>query len=277
MRLDRAAIPELADRSARPVTQEEMAELCGVSPPWYRSLERGVLDKCYSDGFLDRVATALELTTVERQVLYRLAAGRESTSRTFAPPQISPAVQAHMDSQQWPAYLVDAAWNILTANAATWRWMPQLASMPNIMRWAFCSPAAREQLVDWEDEARMLLAQLRAQHANMPEHCGLKDLITEILQTSELARDLWENQPQVWMHEDGDRRSLLLPGADDPTIVEILSWTPLRNPDLRAFVLVPVAGHAPDDCQEVFPAGLWRGQADGIPNLATAAPKGIND
>ena len=52
----------------------------------------------------------------------------------------------------------------------------------------------------------------------------------EILQTSELARDLWENQPQVWMHEDGDRRSLRLPGADDPTNVEILSWTPLRNP-----------------------------------------------
>jgi len=267
MRLDRTTIPELTNRSTRPVTQEEMAELCEVSPPWYGSLERGVLDKCYSDGFLDRVATALELTTVERQVLYRLAAGREPTSRKFAPPQISPAIQAHMDSQRWPAYLVDAAWNILTANAATWQWMPQLASMPNTMRWAFCSPAAIEQLVDWEHQTRMLLAQLRAQHASMPDHCGLKDLITEILQTSELARDFWENQPEVWMHEDGDHRMMRLPGNEDTTIVEILSWTPLRNPDLRAFVLVPVSGYVPDDCQEACPTGLSWEQAADLPAL----------
>lgn len=234
------------------VSQEDMAWLTNVTVAWYGALERGRLDRAYSHIFLDRVAYSLRLSTGERRALYLLALGHEPPPRPYAPPKISAAVQTMLDRQPWPAYIHDAVWNILASNAMLHSWFPKIFEWEkNIMRLMFCYPECQLQMVDWETKhARLMLGQLRAQHAKMPDNEELKDLIADILENCDAARRLWEDEPHVYFHDDGDPRKLFLP--DSPKIateVEILSWTPLRNPDLRVTFMIPVSGYIPDSCQ----------------------------
>ncbi|NUR59370.1 MAG: helix-turn-helix transcriptional regulator [Catenulispora sp.] len=246
----------------RNVSQFEMAALCEVSEAWYGALERGDLDRRYSADFLDRVAANLKLSTGERRVLFLLATGREPSARPPSAPKISSAVVARLNREPWPAYLVDTTWQILARNDATQRWLPGLIGEAggNLMRWVFCSPSAKKQMVDWEYDAHLAMAQLRARFAVAPEHDRLQQLIHEILATSEFAASLWKDDPCIWLHDDGNRQRLLLPGSTKALGVEILSSTPLRNPDLRAYSLVPVAGAIPADCTDAAPAN--EGDAD---------------
>ncbi|HTJ28498.1 MAG TPA: transcriptional regulator [Candidatus Limnocylindria bacterium] len=59
-------------RHGRPVTQEEVAELVGVSRVWYAMLESNASGRC-SPALLDRLANALMATPEERATLFRLA------------------------------------------------------------------------------------------------------------------------------------------------------------------------------------------------------------
>lgn len=59
-------------RHRRRVTQEEVAEIVGVSRGWYKSLESGAGVRA-SAPLLDRLARALTLTDEERALLFRLA------------------------------------------------------------------------------------------------------------------------------------------------------------------------------------------------------------
>jgi DNA-binding XRE family transcriptional regulator len=59
-------------RRGRRVTQEEIAELVGVTRGWYRLLESGASVRA-SMKLLDRLAQALVLTPDERMMLFTLA------------------------------------------------------------------------------------------------------------------------------------------------------------------------------------------------------------
>jgi len=59
-------------RVGRPITQDEVAEACSISRQWYLSLEKGLAVKA-SVGVLDRIASVLMLSDVERSELFILA------------------------------------------------------------------------------------------------------------------------------------------------------------------------------------------------------------
>lgn len=220
-------------------SQEWVAARVGVSAGYYGALERGERGG-YSPEVLDAVADCLCLSTGERRVLYHLAIDREPAPRPYAEPKISDAVLDMLHDQIWPAYICDAAWNTLAYNGTAAEWFPHLYTEPNWMRWVFLDPTSPEQLIGWETvHAPLMLAQLRAQFAVMPGNQAVADVLTEILENSPVARRIWKNDPRVWLHEDGDVREILPPGADAPIAVEVLSWTPNRNPDLRATMLRP--------------------------------------
>jgi hypothetical protein len=101
-----------------------------------------------------------------------------------------------------------------------------------------------------------MLAQLRAQYTRTPNDEGLQRLITEILGSSAEARKMWITEPSVWMHDDGDRWTLFVPWSKQPTAVEVVSATPMRNTDLRFTQLVPIGGHIPDGCPAVTRAHI---------------------
>jgi DNA-binding XRE family transcriptional regulator len=62
----------LGTRRGRPVSQEELAEVVGVSRCWYAMLERGEPVQP-SIAMLSRLAAALSATRDERKTLYALA------------------------------------------------------------------------------------------------------------------------------------------------------------------------------------------------------------
>jgi transcriptional regulator with XRE-family HTH domain len=262
-KLRRSHIPELPRTGrARPkghVSQEDMALLTGVTARYYGDLERGE-KRNYSDEFLERVAASLRLDKGERRTLYWLVKEQDPPAipgrhlgRTDKPP-LTPGIRAVVIGQRWPAFVVDAAWEILLANEATATWFDGLAIEGNYMRWMFLNPAAQWQIGEWQEVARMMLRQLTAQHARLPDHDCVQTLIQQILDGSEIARRWWTLEPGVWLHEDGNQRTLFLPDGRESTIAEIVSMEPLRDNQLRAFMVVPLEGYVPADCAELVEA-----------------------
>jgi hypothetical protein len=86
-----------------------------------------------------------------------------------------------------------------------------------------------------------LLALLRAQLAKMPDNHAVHRLKADVLAV-DAAAQLWDDHDRalVWMYEDdGDRRTFRLPGISNRVVIEIISLTLQRNPNLRLTLLVP--------------------------------------
>ncbi|MFC0109139.1 MmyB family transcriptional regulator [Kibdelosporangium aridum] len=69
-----------------------------------------------------------------------------------------------------PAYIIDATYDVLSHNQAADDLFPNLLSdrRANFVRWVFAEPVAKEVLIDWEPEARGLLARLRTLSGREP-------------------------------------------------------------------------------------------------------------
>ncbi|MEU7823069.1 hypothetical protein [Catellatospora sp. NPDC049133] len=243
-RLDPASIPGLNARGRKPrkvVSQDLMAALVGVSAPWYGKLERGDLGPDYSPDFLDRVAYALRLNPDERRMLYLLAVGREPAPLDeVARTSVSPTMKRIVHEQRWPTWISDRSWDVLVHNEVTEKWLPHFAYERNIMRWLWAYPESQYQLVDYRQVwAPLMLAQMRAANAKWPGTPRLQELITEAMEVSALFRHLWENDPMVYHHPDGDRRWMFLPFRQEPVEVEIRALMPMGEEDLRLVCLVP--------------------------------------
>jgi DNA-binding CsgD family transcriptional regulator len=72
----------------------------------------------------------------------------------------------------------------------------------------------------------------------------LAKLIREILTVNDEARQLWVNEPTVYVHPDGDRRGLRLPDREEVITVEIVALAPLRANEFRFVLLIPVEERA---------------------------------
>lgn len=253
--LDRTQIPGLPGVKKH-VTQEEAAVLCGRAVSHYRALESGDIRKQYSDEVLDSVATVLKLGAVSRRVLYLLATEREPKPGPFAAPEISAAVRSKLACQPWPAYVLDSCWNVIEYNAAALQWFPHLASENNTMRALVSVAELRHRLVDWETVwLPRAIAQLKGQLA-YPRHGECLDkLATEVLNLCPEARDLMYHDMTVWMYEDGDVRQLFLPGASEPTTVELSADVSGSNHGMRIVSVVPRGGYIPPCCKPYVGAG----------------------
>jgi hypothetical protein len=85
-----------------------------------------------------------------------------------------------------------------------------------------------------------MLAQMMAANARHPSNMRLARLIREILDVNSFARDLWARDPKVYVHPDGDRRKLHLPFLDGIRDVELVALAPLRAPEVRLMMLMPL-------------------------------------
>jgi transcriptional regulator with XRE-family HTH domain len=251
MRLDPDGIPLVRNRSRTGrVTQEEIAQLAGISSVWYAKLERGEPAN-YSEDVLDRLSSTLRLGDGERHTLFLLATGHEppprSQGRVSTVPLSNGFVRMVHDETRWPVYVSDQAWDVVLSNAMMRRWFPWVVEghERNIMRWVFLAPEARIQLLNWEtDWAPLMLAQMFYAHARRRDEPRLGSLIREILARNAFARNLWENRPAVYAHPDGDRRTVCLPHLGRVVEVEIVALEPMRATGVRVMHLVPVATDA---------------------------------
>ncbi|MFE2836113.1 helix-turn-helix domain-containing protein [Streptomyces mirabilis] len=179
--------------------REEVAALAGLSIDYYIRLERGALTRA-SDSVLQAIARALRLDAAEQAHLIDLArAGRSSPaprSRRTTPAAIAPQLQTVLDSLVGVAALVRSPTLDVIATNPLGRALYSVAytdarQAPNLARFTFLNPQARQFWRDWDEVADDFIAHLRAAAGPTPYEQPLTHLVGELSTRSDAFRRLW--------------------------------------------------------------------------------------
>jgi transcriptional regulator with XRE-family HTH domain len=199
-----AGLPVTGRRRTPGLRREELALLAGISATWLTYLEQG-RDVRPSGQVLDALARALRLSAAEQEHLRRLAGGG-ATAAEDAPEEVAPevaGVPALLGDN--PAYVTGICYDVLAHNAAAAELFRGIGPGGNVVRWMFTEPAAREVLVDWEIEARTILARLRAIAGRHPGHPRLARLVAELTAASAEVREWWPRYDIQFSHAGSKR------------------------------------------------------------------------
>ena len=142
------------------------------------------------------------LTADERDYLFRMSG--ESPPPVAGPGrEITPGIRHLLDSlQETPAYVVDAAYNVLAWNRLATHFLGDLSAHDdrNMIRWTFRRGPADTM---WTDEhfvrfTRATVADLRAAYARYPGDAAIDHLVTEMLALSPRFAGMWaEHEVEV--------------------------------------------------------------------------------
>jgi transcriptional regulator with XRE-family HTH domain len=189
-----AGLPGTPRRRIPGLRRQEVAQLAGMSVDYYIRLEQG-RGPHPSRQVLSALARALMLTADERDYLFRMA-GQAPLQPARPSREVTPGIRYLLDSMPaTPAYVVDAAYNILAWNRLATRFIGDLEGRTdrNMIRWTFRrSPG--DSL--WSDEAhlrftRATVADLRAGYARYPGDREIGSLVTEMLALSPQFAQMW--------------------------------------------------------------------------------------
>jgi transcriptional regulator with XRE-family HTH domain len=219
--------------------REEVAQLCGISTTWYTWIEQG-RDISLSASALARLADALQLTAAERAYLFELTLRRDpaplavETAQAAAPAELTAALQA----MTAPSYLLDRLWHVQAWNdAAGHLFAPWFRSDEAcLLRYVFLDPTARDFICDWENRARRLLAEFRADTAHNPEDADMQGLVGELQRSSPSFARFWNNH--AVLAREGGRRMFNHP-EDGSLQYEQITLVPANHPDHKVVMLLP--------------------------------------
>lgn len=197
--------------------REELAQLCGMSATWYTWIEQG-RDVSVSPHTLARLATVLGLSAAERAYLFGLAGkGDPAGERAAADAGAPVALAAAINAIALPAYVLDRTWNALAWNARAERlfigWLDggrrdggasDLNDEKNLLRYVFLSGVARSLIRNWEERARRLVAEFRADAGRHLDDPPIAALIDELIKGSATFARLW-SEHAVLGREGGER------------------------------------------------------------------------
>ncbi|NUU19713.1 helix-turn-helix domain-containing protein [Cellulomonas humilata] len=195
---ERAGLPSPSDRRrVVGLRRAEVAALAGISPGYYKRVERGVVGGI-SASVLAGLARALQLNDAERAYLADLVRG-SSPSRLGhpAPPAhaVRPFVQELLAATSLPCCVLDDRLDVLAANdLARALYLPlyESADRPvNQARFTFYDAASRDYWSDWDAMADLAVSLLRGSSGRDPVDPGLAGLITELRAHSTDFRTRW--------------------------------------------------------------------------------------
>lgn len=218
--------------------REELAARAGISATWCAWIEQGREVQASPDA-LGRLAVALSLSPPERAYLFGLA-GRldpEATNELIAAAPAS--LMATVAALEVPAYGLDRLWNACCWNAAAARlfrgWLDG-DHQRNLLRFVFLSPAARTLIPEWQDRARRLLAEFRADYGYSFRDGRVRDFVDHLRNESPLFAAAWDEQDV--QRRAGGRRSFNHPDDGRLTFVQH-TFSASDRPDHKLVVLVP--------------------------------------
>src|SRR3954454_17329745 len=211
-----AGVAAGSNRRVRGLRRSEVAMLAGVSVEYYAKLERGAVAGA-SSSVLDAIARALRLDDTEREHLLDMARAaaaiatserqrRRATRQSAARPSLHWAMEAITDGI---AFVRNPHQDLLATNAlGRVFYSPVIGDggrTPNLARFQFLDPAAREFYPDWDLFAQMCVAIMRAEAGRDPHDRGLQDLVGELSTRSDTFRRLWADH-NVRTHGAGTKR-----------------------------------------------------------------------
>jgi transcriptional regulator with XRE-family HTH domain len=211
-----AELPTSSRRRVPGLRREEVAVLAGVSTEWYTRLEKGHISGV-SEDVLDAVARALRLDDDERTYLFDLARSSRHTSRTRSrrrDVEVPDRVQWLLDSMTMSsAFVRNGRTDIVAGNPLARALLAPMydsdtvdrRGRPNISRFIFLDPGARDFYLDWDAAGIATAALLRAEVAREPRDRALRELVGELSTLSPEFRRLWAAH-DVLIHHDGVKR-----------------------------------------------------------------------
>lgn len=191
-------LPDRGRRRTPGLRREEVATLAGVSVDYLVRLEQG-RDTHPSGGVLRALADALRLSDEDRLHLLKLATigdSHELCRSDRAPArEVAPTVRTLLDQlDPTPGVVLGPTSDVLAWNVAWERLATPLgmldATVPNLARYVFLHPSARDVYPDWTLEADEQVSRLRASAVRWRDDAGLADLMAE-LQTEPAFVERW--------------------------------------------------------------------------------------
>ncbi len=247
---EHVGLPTSGTRRVPGLRRSEVAALAGLSVEYYARLERGHISGA-STGVLEALARALLLDDVERAHLYDLARGSDGVSTSSRPRRRTSPGAATRPSMRWAldaitdavAFVRDPRQNLLASNALGRAFYSPVIGeggpTPNLARFQFLDPAARDFYPDWDLFAEMCVGIMRAEAGRHPHDRRLQDLVGELSTQSETFRRLWAAH-DVRTHGSGSKR-FVHPLVGELTLAyEELSIT--AEPGLVLMIYTPEPG-----------------------------------
>jgi transcriptional regulator with XRE-family HTH domain len=194
-----AGLPAGMRRRTPGLRREEVAQLCGISVTWYTWIEQG-REVSVSPAVWARIAAVLHLARAERSYLFELAECADPLHPRDEPAGTPGLLPACVNAIVAPAYVLDRCWNVLAHNAAMRElfdeW-PVRTARPNLLRYIFLDPAAHELVVDWEQRARRVVAEFRADAGAHLDEPDVTALLEELTRTSPTFEHWWTRHAVV--------------------------------------------------------------------------------
>lgn len=192
-------LPSGTRRRTPGLRREELAQLCDISVTWYTWIEQG-RDVSVSAAVWARLATVLRLSRAERHYLFDLAECADPDYGHGAVLPLPDGLLDCVDGIKGPAYILDRCWNVLARNDALLHlfdgW-PDRSPSPNLLRYIFLDPAARDLVVNWEERASRVVAEFRADAGALADQADVQALLQELQQASPVFAHWWTRQAVV--------------------------------------------------------------------------------
>jgi transcriptional regulator with XRE-family HTH domain len=175
--------------------REELAQLSGISVTWYTWLEQGRRISV-SRQVIESLARVLRMAPAEREHLFTVA-GLALPAQTADPPQVDDTLRRLVEAlDPNPAFVVNPWWDLLAYND-TYSFLHggldgRPAAERNVLWLFFAADPARYLFVNWPDEARQLVGQLRAHLAQYPGDPRGPELIATLAAASPTFAELWQ-------------------------------------------------------------------------------------
>jgi transcriptional regulator with XRE-family HTH domain len=188
-------LPRTGRRRTPGLRREELATLAGVGVTWYTWLEQGRPINV-SAQVLGAIANTLRLDPSERAHLFTLAEVLDPEAPPTEPP-LPAAVQRMLDAlMPNPAYVLSEKWDVLAWNQAATVLMVDFDALPcaerNLSLLLFTRPELRAKMLDWDRDARRLVATFRGMMAAHSGEPAFEQLAARLRAASPEFREFWE-------------------------------------------------------------------------------------
>jgi transcriptional regulator with XRE-family HTH domain len=239
---ERARPVEASGRRRTPgLRREELAAKAGISATWCAWIEQGRPVQASSEA-LDRLARALSLSRAERDYLFELAGRSDPDIRPD--PDIPASLLAAVTAVRYPAYGLDRLWDACCWNKAASRlfrgWLDG-DNQRNLLRFVFLESSARKLIPRWEDRARHILGEFRADYPRNFRDGRVRSFVETLRRESPLFEAAWnehdvrrrEGGLRIFNHPDEGRRAFIQH-----------TFIASERPDYKLVLLVPTASPA---------------------------------
>lgn len=198
-------LPRRGRRRTPGLRREDVAELIDVSVTWYTWLEQGRAIHISLE-VAERLARVLQLNADERSHFFQLARQPLPPASSTLSGTVQPAFRDMLSAlEPAPAHIRDERWNVLAWNSAETildDWGAYPPEERNVVWHHFAHPRLRRLMVNWEQEARTLLALFRMASAQHLDDPWFATMIERLQQVSSEFRQWWT------LHEVRQQREL---------------------------------------------------------------------